>query len=358
MAHSELPEDKHVESDRSEDEFDTLSPVVREWLESLDLFEDKALPTIRQYSQGIRRVMYLAEVEPKSFGPLSLNQAELTDLIREMRRKKSPKGGFSKATLSQTLAALKSFYAFCKDQQLVSEVPDIGRIRKLSRVDDFEQEDPEFYTQPEIQRLFAEAVSADGKQPRVRWASRDLAMCGFLAVLGLRSAELLEAEVSWIRDERGYSITGGRAVPEADYMFDVVGKKGRIRRLPLSEELFLSNSRWQAERVERFGPTSSTDQLFVTNSGNPFTYQQLLYWLRLLNDHAGLRPRTPHALRHTAGVQLAAERVPLNVVQALLGHVSVATTGIYTEIAGDQLVGTLELSRSNVLLGELLQEPG
>tara|TARA_B110000438_G_scaffold301431_1_gene356286 strand:+ start:650 stop:1726 length:1077 start_codon:yes stop_codon:yes gene_type:complete len=358
MAHSELPQDQYVESGQPDDAFDTLSPVVREWLESLALFEDKAPPTIRQYSQGIRRVMYLAEVEPKCFGPSSLNQAELTDLIREMRRKDSPKGGFSKATLSQTLAALKSFYAFCKDQRLVSEIPDIGRIRKLARVEIFEQEDPEFYTQPEIQRLFAEAASDGGKQHRVRWASRDLAMCGFLAVLGLRSAELLDAEVSWIRDESGYSITGGSAGPEADYMFDVVGKRARIRRLPLSEELFSANNRWQTERAERFGRTRSTDRLFVTNSGKPFTYQQLLYWLRLLNEHAGLRPRTPHALRHTAGVQLAAERVPLNVVQALLGHASVATTGIYTEIAGEQLVGTLGLSRSNALLGEFLQGPG
>ena len=107
MAHSELPKDEHVESDRSGDEeFDTLSPVVREWLESLALFEDKAPPTIRQYSQAIRRVMHLADVDPKSFGPTSLNQAGLTDLVREMRRPDGPKGGFSKATLSQTLAAL------------------------------------------------------------------------------------------------------------------------------------------------------------------------------------------------------------------------------------------------------------
>ena len=350
MAHSELPEDRHVEADQpGTEESDTLSPVVREWLESLGLFEDKAPPTIRQYSQAIRRVMYVAEVDPKSFGPASLNQLELTDLVREMRRQDGPKGGFSKSTLWQTLAALKSFYAFCKDQGLATDIPDIDRIRKLARVQFGEQQDPEFYSPSEIGRLFAEAASEAGKQHRVRWASRDLAMCGFLAVLGLRSAELLDAEMNWIRDESD---------APARYMFDVVGKKGLKRRLPLSDELFRANERWQAERIERFGPTRSTDPLFVTNSGNTFTYQQLLYWLRLLNDHAGLRRRTPHSLRHTAGVQLAAQRVPLNVVQALLGHATITTTGIYTEIAGGELVGTLGLSRSNSLLGQALEEAG
>ena len=353
MAHSELPEDRHVEADQpGTEESDTLSPVVREWLESLGLFEDKAPPTIRQYSQAIRRVMYVAEVDPKSFGPASLNQAELTDLVREMRRRDGAKGGFSKSTLEQTLAALKSFYAFCKDQGLATDIPDIDRIRKLARVQFGEQQDPEFYSPSEIGRLFAEAASEAGKQHRVRWASRDLAMCGFLAVLGLRSQELLDAQMSWIRDES--DVSDESDVP-GRYMFDVVGKRGLIRRLPLSDELFNANKLWQVERIERFGPTHSTAPLFVTNSNKTFSYQQLLYWLRLLNDHAGLRRRTPHSLRHTAGVQLAAERVPLNVVQALLGHATITTTGIYMEIAGGELVGTLGLSRSNSLLGEALE---
>ena len=354
MAHSQLPIDQHLESHSpGGEEFDSLSPVVREWLESLALFEEKAPPTIKQYSQAIRRVMHLADIDPKSFGPMSLNQAELTDLVREMRRVDGPKGGFSKATLSQTLAALKSFYAFCKDQGLAPEIPDIGRIRKLARIQVFNQQDPEFYSRSEIRRLFAEAVSDDVKQHRVRWPSRDLAMCGFLAVLGLRAAELLAAELNWIRDERGEVSSS-----IASCMLDVIGKRGIKRRLPLSEELYYSNQRWQAERVERFGPTRNTDRLFVTNNGTPFSYQQLLYWLRLLNDHAGLRRRTPHALRHTAGVQLAEDEVPLNVVQALLGHTSIATTGIYTEIAGGQIARSLGMSRSNALLGEALKESG
>ncbi|MDG1989120.1 MAG: tyrosine-type recombinase/integrase, partial [Acidimicrobiales bacterium] len=85
-----------------------------------------------------------------------------------------------------------------------------------------------------------------------------------------------------------------------------------------------------------------------------FTYQRLRYWLKLLNREAGLRDRSLHSLRHTAGVQLAADGVSMNVIQSLLGHATITTTGIYTELAGGQLVGVLEQSGANTLLAEAL----
>jgi site-specific recombinase XerD len=44
----------------------------------------------------------------------------------------------------------------------------------------------------------------------------------------------------------------------------------------------------------------------------------------------------------------------MNVIQSLLGHASVATTGIYTELAGGELVGVLNRSEANTLLREAL----
>ena len=45
---------------------------------------------------------------------------------------------------------------------------------------------------------------------------------------------------------------------------------------------------------------------------------------------------TPRGLRHAFGVGTLAAGVPLNVVQRLLGHASIATTTIYTEAAGPE----------------------
>jgi site-specific recombinase XerD len=336
-----------------------MSAVFHEWLAWLPLYEDKPPHTVRAYGQGVRRVISFAEITPAAFRADSLDQAELTDTVRAMRAAPD----VSKSTINQTLAALKSFFDFCVADGLVSTVPDIARIRKVAKLA-VPQVDPEYYRPMEIRDLYGEAsgwsaTGASGQDNggtrggRVRWPARDLAMCSFLAVLGLRSAEILSADVGWITRERLVD-----ADDRATWMLHVVGKGRRIRRLPLSDELADVNDRWQAERAERFGSSGASAPLFVTNGGDRFTYQRLRYWLRLLNREAGLRDRSLHSLRHTAGVQLAADGVPMNVIQSLLGHATITTTGIYTELAGGQLVGVLEQSGANTLLAEALSAGG
>ena len=174
-------------------------------------------------------------------------------------------------------------------------------------------------------------------------------MSSFLAVLGLRASELINANLDWLTQERLLEVDEA-----ANWMLQVRGKGRRIRRLPLSPELLDVNERWQSVRTERFGHTAPDDPLFVTHEGSRFNYQRLRYWLRKLNREAALRDRSRTALRQTAGVQLSADDVPMNVIQSLLGHASVATTGIYTELAGGELVGVLNRSEANTLLREAL----
>jgi len=327
---------------------DEMPPVYHEWLHWLPLYEDKPAHTVRAYGQGVRRVVSYMDVGPGAFGPDSLDQASLTDTVRSMRS--DPE--VSRSTLNQTLAALKSFFDFCIADRLVGQVPDIARIRKVARLD-VPQVDPEYYRPTEIRELYAEASSRDNGLGRVRWASRDLAMCSFLAVLGLRAGELAAADRGWLTRERLVDVDD-----RASWMLHVVGKGRRIRRLPLSGELVEAAQRWQEERTSRFGPSRAEDPMFVTNNGDRFNYGRLRYWLRILNREAGLRDRSLHSLRHTAGVQLAADAVPMNVIQSLLGHATIKTTGIYTELAGGELVGVLNRSGANTLLGEALEEAG
>jgi integrase/recombinase XerD len=98
------------------------------------------------------------------------------------------------------------------------------------------------------------------------------------------------------------------------------------------------------------------DPLFVTKDGERFNYRRLRYWLLTLNRAAGLRDRSLHSLRHTAGVQWAANGVPMNEIQSLLGHASINTTGIYTEVAARGLIDAVKSSEANRLIMETLNE--
>jgi len=51
---------------------------------------------------------------------------------------------------------------------------------------------------------------------------------------------------------------------------------------------------------------------------------------------AGIKKKlTPHSLRHTFAILLMEHGVPLNRIQSLLGHESIATTSIYLKIVGE-----------------------
>jgi site-specific recombinase XerD len=334
-----------------------MPAIFHEWLRWLPLYEDKPPHTVRAYSQGVRRVVAFAIADPESkmylqspcdFAVDDFDQAGLTDTVRRIRADEN----VSKATINQTLAALKSIFDFCIADYKLTAVPNISQIRKVAKLE-VPQVDPEYYSANDIRDLYAEATSQDNERSRVRWPSRDLAMCSFLAVLGLRAAELITADRGWLSREQLEDRDD-----QATWMLHVIGKGRRIRRLPLSEELVSAHNRWQDERTERFGRPRPDESMFATNDGERFNYQRLRYWLRLLNSEAGLRERSLHSLRHTAGVQLAADGVPMNVIQGLLGHATIKTTGIYTELAGRHLVGALERSGANRLLGDALKEAG
>ncbi len=323
-----------------------MPPAFHEWLRWLPLQEDKPPTTVRAYSQGFRRLVSFAEIQPEHFRPDSFGQAEITDAVRTMRSS----GEVSRATLNQTLAAAKSFFDYCVADLGVGSVPDIGRIRKVSQLA-VEQSEPTYYSGSEIRDLYrvaATEIRDDDIGGRVRWAERDFAMVTVLAALGLRAAELYSIDLDWI--------TQDLLNDNNHQVLRVLGKGSKVRRLPLSKELLEVLNRWLEVRSERFGDPMADDPLFVTKDGERFNYRRLRYWLLTLNRAAGLRDRSLHSLRHTAGVQWAANGVPMNEIQSLLGHASINTTGIYTEVAARGLIDAVKASEANRLISETLRE--
>ena len=62
---------------------------------------------------------------------------------------------------------------------------------------------------------------------------------------------------------------------------------------------------------------------------------------RLVRRVGGERCPHPHGLRRAPAAGLPAENVPINVIQAQLGHSNAATTSRYLHIAPQQLIHTI-----------------
>ena len=66
--------------------------------------------------------------------------------------------------------------------------------------------------------------------------------------------------------------------------------------------------------------------------GRPWSPAAARNHLRRIATKAGVRRRfAPHQLRHAHAVEMAHERVPLNVIQRQLGHVNLGITSVYLD---------------------------
>lgn len=151
------------------------------------------------------------------------------------------------------------------------------------------------------------------------WKStRNLALIDILISTGIRIAEA--AEISFqdiIFSERTILIHGK-------------GKKQRLIYISCSDT-WSNLMQWLRIRNSR---NLKTEKVFVNHKGEPISIHGIEYIYKTIRFKSGINPSsTPHYLRHTFATNLLTNGADLRSVQEILGHSSVATTEIYTEVS-------------------------
>jgi len=157
---------------------------------------------------------------------------------------------------------------------------------------------------------------------------RDRAMLSLTYAAGLRVSELLSLVVGDL-DRRQGTVT-------------TIGKGEKRRTVPVGhltlkhiEEYLDAREMKDAEETRNIPPTMT---LFCGPSGKALTRQAFWKIVKRYGRAAGLRVDLhPHSLRHSFASHLLAGGADLRSVQMLLGHVSIATTEIYTHLSVDHV---------------------
>ena len=124
------------------------------------------------------------------------------------------------------------------------------------------------------------------------------------------------------------------AIPDVDLrgkQIRILGKGGRARLLLCDKEPLLALRLYQ----DTWGDDLLADGAFFRNrlGHHRLSEQSVRAMLRKHARAAGLlRDITPHMLRHSLATLLLEEGVDIRYIQHLLGHTSITTTQIYTEM--------------------------
>ena len=152
--------------------------------------------------------------------------------------------------------------------------------------------------------------------------ARDAAVLALLYGSGLRISEALGLT-------RADSSGAGDAIT-------VTGKGGKQRMVPVLPQV----QKLIADYVA-LCPYDLPDQgpLFVGAKGGPLSPRVVQLAMARLRGALGLpETATPHALRHSFATHLLARGGDLRSIQELLGHASLSTTQIYTEVDAERLI--------------------
>ncbi len=125
------------------------------------------------------------------------------------------------------------------------------------------------------------------------------------------------------------------------------GKGGKARTVGVDDTALRFLERWLVHRAER---SVSGAALFCSLSGDPLEPASVRQVLRRAASRAGIVKRVhPHGLRHTMAAELAAEGVPLPIIQGQLGHSNASVTSRYiNHLSPTQVV---EATRGRVWAG-------
>ncbi|MDE7296592.1 MAG: tyrosine-type recombinase/integrase [Clostridia bacterium] len=216
-------------------------------------------------------------------------------------------------SIRRKIITLKNFYAYLLNYDLISASP----FAKLTFKFKQEKKLPKTLSVNEITRILncfntdMTLLSPFAKKELIR----DAALIDLLISTGIRIGEAAAITLDdIIQSERTVLIHG----------------KGRKQRL-----IYISSTiTWERlKTLMKERRKSENPYLFVNRYGLPITIHGIedIYKKYLKKAQISTKS-TPHYLRHTFATNLLANGADLRSVQEILGHASVATTQIYTEV--------------------------
>jgi integrase/recombinase XerD len=284
-----------------------LAQATDLYLHHLKVERGLAQNTIVSYARDLAEFGDFSDKKVKDIAQIT--PAMISEFMVQLSRR-----GIGRRSQARALSSVRGFFRYMLDEKKnidADPTEDIDAPKQHQIL-------PVVLTQDEVQRLLLAPKS------NTPLGIRDTAMLHTMYAAGLRVSELISLSLKGLDFDTG--------------LVSVTGKGNKRRIVPLGE--------WAVESLKKYigevRPAWAKDgevAVFLTNRKKPMTRQG--FW-KIVKKHAAAaniqKKLSPHKLRHSFATHLLEGGADLRSVQAMLGHVDISTTQIYTHVSTQHIV--------------------
>jgi integrase/recombinase XerC len=283
------------------------STVALRWQQSLKSERRMAAKTLEAYGRDISQFsLFLRDHLGNAATISDLTELTASDFRSFMAKRR--KSGVESRTLARQLSAIRSFFRFAeRNAHFTNAALSSLRSPKL----------PHSVPKPLSITAAAQVAAGDilSTDETSKWVeARDRAVLTLLYACGLRISEAI-----------GLTLQQSKSSPLV-----ITGKGGKTRIAPVLPRV--------REVLDGYislcpFPLKPNEPVFRGVRGGPLNARNIQLLIETMRGALNLPDTaTPHALRHSFATHLLGNGADLRVIQELLGHASLSSTQIYTEV--------------------------
>lgn len=291
---------------------------VDEYFNHLQVERGVSIHTLRAYKRDLE--LYARFRRENALGEVVLaSPRELVQFVAWLKERMLANGRhYAQASIARSVVAVRGYHQFLFVEEFVSR--DITTEVEIPRAP---RSLPKALTVDEVIQL----LNGPSHEAPLGW--RDSAMLELLYGAGLRISELVQLDVD--------------DIDPVDRLLRVLGKGDKHRIVPYGEPAADALDRWLVRGRHTMTPSNSA--VFVNTRGGRLTRQGVWKVVHRYADKVGIgKSVSPHTLRHSFATHLLDGGADVRIVQELLGHASIATTQIYTQVSRGMLKSVYERS--------------
>ena len=315
------------------DQFIKSPPLIKNFLAYNETIKGKSDKTIQEYYNDLQTFFrYILLSRGSVSSEIEFEKIDISAVDIELVK-------------SITLTDIYSFLIYCKNERGNNTAT---RARKSSTLRGFfkyltvqehllEVNPAEFLELPKIKKSLPKHLTLDDSLELLNSVTgansqRDYCILTLFLNCGMRLSELVSLDITDIKSDNSLVITG---------------KGNKERLIYLNDACIDAINKYLKVRPNENLDYNSKNALFISRNHRRISNTTVQHIVKTYLEKAGLAGQgfSTHKLRHTAATLMYQQgHVDIRVLKEILGHVSLATTQIYTHVSNKQIENAINLN--------------